>query len=426
MSSYKSSFLNEAVARGFFYQSTNLEAMDEYLTVPGRSGYVGIDATADCLHVGHFIPIALMRLFQRHGHRPIILVGGGTTKVGDPSFRNTTRPILTDEQIADNIIGIKKCLTPFLKFGNGTENGGNDAKIVNNADWLDKLEYLSFLREVGKFFSVNRMISFDSVKTKLDANNSLSFLEFNYMVMQGYDFLHLLKHEGCRIQFGGQDQWGNICCGVDLIKKKLGDEAFGFTNPLLLTSDGKKMGKTANGAVWLRSERFPVYDFWQYWRNVNDADVIKLMYLFTDLDVAKIKRMEEVIAGEKSSEINELKVILADEITAIVHGRDSLEEVHNSAAKMFSKDASAADLSGVAGVLKYELNDLAKTPVDVLVESGLCASRGDAKRLIRGGGVYIDDEPINEDYAFKIEAFRDGLMKLSSGKKKHLLVVLKI
>lgn len=422
MSSYKSSFLNEAVARGFFYQSTNLEAIDEYLSTPGRSGYVGFDATADSLHVGGFIPIGLMRLFQKHGHRPIILVGGGTTKVGDPSFRNTTRPILTDEQIADNISGIKKCLTPFLRFGDGP----SDAKMVNNADWLDELAYLPFLREVGKFFSVNRMISFDSVKTKLDANNSLSFLEFNYMVMQGYDFMHLFKNEGCRIQFGGQDQWGNICCGVDLIKKKLGEEVFGFTNPLLLTSDGKKMGKTANGAVWLRSDRLSAYDFWQYWRNVNDADVIKLMYLFTDLDLAEIRRMEDVVKGADCSGINDLKVILADEITGLVHGKGSLADIHNSAFKMFAKDLSAADLSSVSGIPRYTLSDFKKSVVDVLVESGLCCSRGDAKRLIRGGGVYVDDEPIDEEYSFKIEAFKDGLLKLSCGQKRHILVELKI
>lgn len=416
-SSYKSSFLNEAIARGFFYQSTNLEAMDEYLMIPGSSGYVGFDATADCLHVGSFIPICLMRLFQKHGHRPIILVGGGTTKVGDPSFRNTTRPILSNDQIAENIVGIKKCLTPFLNFGDGP----TDAKIVDNADWLDKLEYLHFLREVGKFFSVNRMITFDSVKTKLDSNNPFSFLEFNYMVMQGYDFMHLFQNEGCRIQFGGQDQWGNICCGVDLVKKKLGDEVFGFTNPLLLTSDGKKMGKTANGAVWLRSDKFSTYDFWQYWRNTNDADVVKFMYLFTDLDLGEIKRMEQV----KGSEINALKVILADEITALVHGRESLNEIHSSASQMFSKDGLSADLSDAAGIPKYELGDLSKTIVDVLVESGLCGSKGDAKRLIRGGGVYIDNESIKEDYSFNVETFQKGFAKLSSGKKKHILVVFK-
>lgn len=287
---FKSSFLTEANARGFFYQSTNLEAMDEYLTTKGRYGYIGFDITAKSLHVGHFIPITMMRLFQKHGHRPVILVGGGTTKIGDPSFRNTTRPVLSDEEIAENMIGIKSCLMPFLKFGSGESN----AIIVNNADWLDKIEYIPFLRDIGKYFSINRMIGFDSVKSKLEKNSSLSFLEFNYMILQAYDFLELYKNIGCSIQFGGQDQWGNIVCGVELIKKKLGKEVFGFTNPLLTTSDGKKMGKTTNGAVWLSKNMLSAYDFWQYWRNVNDADVIKLMYLFTDLELSEIKKMESV------------------------------------------------------------------------------------------------------------------------------------
>lgn len=415
MAKYKSSFLNEAAARGFFYQSTNLDAMDDYLATPGRSGYIGFDITAKSLHVGHFIPIAMMRLFQKHGHRPIILVGGGTTKIGDPSFRNTTRPILSDEEIATNLIGIKKCLLPFLRFGDGT----SDAIMVNNADWLDKIEYIPFLREIGKYFSINRMIGFDSVKTKLESNSSLSFLEFNYMILQAYDFLKLYTNKGCCIQFGGQDQWGNICCGVELIKKKLGKEVFGFTNPLLTTSDGKKMGKTANGAVWLDQELLSAYDFWQYWRNVNDADVIKLMYLFTDIEINEIKKMESV----QGQEINELKKKLADEITSLVHGKDSLDEIHKSAAGMFTKDN--ADLGAMSSIPRYEINDLSKSAIDVLVESGLCESRGDAKRLLRGGGIYADDKTIHEDYRFQKENFKDGLLKFSCGKKKHILIVLK-
>ncbi|MDR0581102.1 MAG: tyrosine--tRNA ligase, partial [Holosporaceae bacterium] len=278
---YKSSFLNEAAARGFFYQSTNLEAMDEFLTVAGRCGYLGFDITAKSLHVGHLIPIFLLRLFQKHGHKPIVLVGGGTTKIGDPSFKDKTRPILTDKEITVNLNGIKSCLAPFLKFG----DGNSDAIMLNNADWLDRLEYIPFLRDVGKYFSINRMIGFESVKVKLTANDSLSFSEFNYMVLQAYDFYELYVQKDCRIQFGGQDQWGNIVCGVELIRKKLGKEVFGFTNPLLTTSGGQKMGKTAKGAVWLSKEMLSPYEFWQYWRNVDDADVIKLMYLFTDLNV---------------------------------------------------------------------------------------------------------------------------------------------
>lgn len=415
MTKYKSSFLNEAAARGFFYQSTNLDAMDDYLATPGRAGYIGFDITAKSLHVGHFIPIAMMRLFQKHGHRPIILVGGGTTKIGDPSFRNTTRPILSNEEIAANLVGIKKCLLPFLRFGDGP----GDAIMVNNADWLDNIEYIPFLREIGKYFSINRMISFDSVKTKLESNSSLSFLEFNYMILQAYDFLTLYTEKGCSIQFGGQDQWGNICCGVELIKKKLGEEVFGFTNPLLTTADGKKMGKTANGAVWLDRDLLSTYDFWQYWRNVNDADVIKLMYLFTDIEVDEIKKMEKL----QGREINDLKKKLADEITSLVHGKDSLEEIHRSADGMFAGDA--VDFSASTSIPRYELGDLSKSAIDVLEESGLCKSRGDAKRLLRSGGIYVNDIPIQEDYRFQTKDFKDGLLKFSCGKKKHILIALK-
>ena len=414
----KSSFLNEAVARGFVYQSTNLEAIDEYLSTKGRSGYVGFDITAKSLHVGHLIPIFTMRLFQKHGHKPIILVGGGTTKVGDPSFRNTTRPMLSDEQIEENLKGIKSCLEPFLKFEDGnssTSSDGNAATMVNNAAWLDNINYLEFLRDVGKYFSINRMIGFDSVKTKLSQNNSLSFLEFNYMILQAYDFYRLFTDKGCRIQLGGQDQWGNIVCGVELIRKKSETEAFGLTNPLLTTSDGKKMGKTANGAVWLSENLMSAYDFWQYWRNVADADVIKLMYLFTDLPIDEIKKMESV----KGSEINALKVILADEITSIVHGKNSLESIHKSAEQIFNQ--SCEDLSKIDSVNRHPTTKNASI-IDILVETGLCSSRGDAKRMIRGKGVYVNNESITEDYKLP-QALSDGdLLKLSCGKKKTAIL----
>lgn len=413
---YKSAFLNEAVARGLMYQSTNLEAMDDYLSTKGRYGYVGMDLTAASLHVGHFIPIALMRLFQKHGHRPIILVGGGTTKIGDPSFRNTTRPILSDEQIAENMAGIKQCLLPFLKFGDGP----SDAIMVNNADWLDKIVYIPFLREIGKYFSINRMIGFDSVKTKLEANNSLSFLEFNYMILQAYDFHELFTKYGCRVQFGGQDQWGNIVCGTELIKKKLGEEAFGFTVPLLTTSDGKKMGKTANGAVWLRKDLYPAYDFWQYWRNVDDADVIKLLYIFTDFEIDKIKKFESI----KGEELNDVKKLLADEITATVHGRECLPKIHEAAKSVFSGDA--ADLAKITSIPKFIVNNISeKSIIDILVESSQCESRGEAKRLLRGSGVYLNDRSITEEYELNESDFsKDHIAKLSIGKKKHILIVI--
>ena len=408
----KSSFLNEAVARGFVYQTTNLEAIDEYLSTKGRYGYVGFDITAKSLHVGHLIPIFTMRLFQKHGHKPIILVGGGTTKVGDPSFRNTTRPMLSNEQIEENLKGIKSCLEPFLEFGD------DKAIMVNNAAWLDNINYLEFLRDIGKYFSINRMIGFDSVKTKLTQNNSLSFLEFNYMILQAYDFYRLFCDKDCRIQLGGQDQWGNIVCGVELIRKKCEAEAFGLTNPLLTTSDGKKMGKTANGAVWLSENFMSAYDFWQYWRNVDDADVIKLMYLFTDLPVEEIKKMKSV----KGSEINALKVILADEITSIVHGKDSLASIHQSAEQIFNQ--SCEDLTKIDSVNRHQT---AKTSsiIDILVETGLCSSRGDAKRMIRGKGVYVNNESIAEDYKLPQDLSDGDLIKLSCGKKKTVILEIK-
>ena len=417
MMKYKSSFLNEACARGFFYQSTNLEAMDEYLCTKGRRGYLGTDLTAKSLHVGHLIPIFLMRLFQKHGHKPIIVVGGGTTKIGDPSFKNTTRPMLSDEQIAENMEGIKSCLLPFLKFGD------DDAIIVNNADWLENVKYVSFLREVGRYFSVNRMITFDSVKTKLSENNSLSFLEFNYMVMQGYDFYELFKRYDCRIQFGGQDQWGNIVSGVEFIRKKIGEEVFGFTNPLLVNSNGEKMGKTLGGAVWLSPKMYSAYDFWQYWRNVDDADIIKLMYLFSAKEVDEIKKMEKL----QGQELNEVKKMLADEITAIVHGEDALPAIHQVVSGVFG-GGKGSDLSSLVSLQKYtiDLEELDKISViDVLVNSKLCASRGDAKKLIRNGGIYINDSAIAEDYRFPTEIFQDDILKLSCGKKRHILICFK-
>lgn len=408
--SFKSSFLNEAQMRGFFYQSTNLEAMDEFLATGSRSAYLGFDITAKSLHVGHMIPIFLLRLFQKHGHKPIVLVGGGTTKIGDPSFKNTARPILSDEQIAENLVGMKKCLEIFLDF-----NNQNGAQIVNNADWLDKLEYIPFLREIGMYFSVNRMLTFDSVKTKLSENNSLSFLEFNYMILQGYDFYHLHKNYNCMMQFGGQDQWGNIVNGVELIRKKLGKEVFGFTVPLLTTSNGEKMGKTANGAVWLSSDMLAPYDFWQYWRNVDDADVVKLIYLFTDLPIDEIKKMESV----QGAELNDLKKLLADEVTTIVHGKDALDGIHNSAAMMFGgKNLSAdADLPKFC-VKESDLGEVSL--VDIVVEMKMCTSRGEAKRLLRSGAVYVNDKAVDEN--FRLSQNDGKLIKLSCGKKKHILV----
>lgn len=410
---HKSSFLNEAVARGFFYQSTDLEAMDEYLANRTGRGYLGIDVTASCLHVGHLIPVFLLRLFQKHGHKPVILLGGGTTKIGDPSFKNTTRPMLPDREIERNYRGIRRCLEPLFRFG----NGDTDALILNNASWLGQIDYISFLRDIGKFFSINRMIGFDSVKTRLSDGNSLSFLEFNYMILQAYDFYNLFIEKNCKIQFGGQDQWGNIVCGVELIRKKLNEEVFGFTVPLLTTSDGKKMGKTANGAVWISAEKLTPYDFWQYWRNVSDADVIRLMYLFTDLEVSEIKRMENV----RGSELNSIKKILADEITSIIHGKDVLPNIHETANGAFGGDI--ASLAQSTSIPRYKLSrrDIDDISViDIAVKMNMCSSRADAKRLLHSNGIYINNKAVQEGYRLSEESER--VIKLSCGKKRHILI----
>lgn len=414
--------MREACERGFFYQATNLEGLDNHLCTPGRLGYIGFDATAKSLHVGHLLPIFLLRLFQRHGHKPVALIGGATTKIGDPSFRNSARPMLSDEEISDNMDGMKLCLKKFIKF-----DGKDSALMVNNADWLSNLNYIDLLREVGTYFSINRMITFDSVKSKLTENNSLSFLEFNYMIMQGYDFLELRNSIGCEIQFGGQDQWGNIVSGVELIRKKIGKEVFGFTVPLLTTSNGQKMGKTAGGAVWLMSDMLSPYDFWQYWRNVDDADVIKFLYLFTDVEVAEIKKIESAVKSEKNTDINELKKLLADQITTITHGQAALDKIHKTAAALFvSKNADLKDLELSCTIPVFPIQQsrfACCTIVDIMVEAKLSSSKSEAKRMVTAGGVYVNDDKINDiDYVVSANNLSDNLVKISAGKKKHILV----
>lgn len=408
---FKSSFLQEATERGFFYQSTNLEGLDEYLSSSGKLAYTGFDLTARSLHVGHLIPLFLLRLFRKHLHHPVVLLGMGTSMIGDPSFRNTARPMMKQQEIMDNYNGIKDQIQSIFD----RDHPGEQLIVMENYSWLQKLNYLDFLRDFGVYFSVNRMIGFESVKAKLAENNSLSFLEFNYMLLQAYDFYHLYRTLNCGIQFGGQDQWGNVICGVELVRKMMGEEIFGFTTPLLTTSDGKKMGKTAKGAVWLSKDMLSVYDFWQYWRNVDDADVIKLMYLFTDIEVSEIKKMESV----KGQELNSLKRLLADEVTGIIHGKESLIDIHNTVDNVFS---DSSDLGSMASLPKYQIAKCDAENVsiiDVVVNSGMCESRGEAKRLVRGGGVYVDNAPVSEEYRFTTD--KDKL-KVSCGKKKHLLV----
>src|SRR5580698_2912935 len=314
----KSEFLTEAKARGFVFQCTDEAALDELCAAGPIAGYAGFDLTADSLHVGHMIPIMLLRLFQKHGHRPVALMGGGTTRIGDPSFREEARQLLSDEQIARNLVGIRKNIEAFISFGDGP----GDAVLVNNADWLDRLGYIELLREVGVHFSVNRMLSFDSVRSRLEREQGLTFLEFNYSILQSYDFRELNRRHGVVLQLGGSDQWGNIVSGVDLVRRTDGKQVFGLTTPLIATASGAKMGKTAQGAVWLTDDRVSAYDYWQFWRNTEDEDVGRFLRLFTDLPLPEIGQLERM----QGAEINEAKKLLATAATAILHGREAAEK----------------------------------------------------------------------------------------------------
>lgn len=402
--SFKSSFLQEASDRGFIYQATNLEALDEKLASGPCTAYVGFDATADCLHVGHLLPIFFLRLFQKHGHKGIALFGGGTTKIGDPSFRNSMRPMLSEEDLAKNIQGIKECVLKFVNQG----EFAHEVKFVDNSEWLDKLMYIDFLRNVGIHFTVNRMISFDSVKTRLTDGNTISFMEFNYMLMQAYDFLVLHDKYQADIQLGGQDQWGNIICGVELIRRVHGKEVFGCTIPLLTRSDGTKMGKSLSGAVWLKEEKLPAYDFWQYWRNIPDDMVGKCLRLFTDLPIEEIARLEKL----QDKEINDAKIVLADCVTEITHGKNCLSDIHEAVNSLFKGGENSANAPSVKAAKDESV-------IDTILTSGAAASRGDAKRLLRGNGVSIDGKVVDESY--KISAGDDG-KKIAIGKKKLFII----
>ncbi|WP_298215731.1 tyrosine--tRNA ligase [Acidocella sp.] len=406
-----SGFLAEAMARGYVFQCTDEAGLDAACASGALAGYAGFDLTADSLHVGHLIPIMLLRLFQRHGHRPVALLGGGTTRIGDPSFREEARQLLSDEQIARNLTGIRANLEAFLEFGGGP--GG--AVLVNNADWLDALSYIGLLRDVGVHFSVNRMLSFDSVKTRLEREQGLTFLEFNYSILQSYDFRELNRRFGVTLQMGGSDQWGNIVSGIELIRRTDQKTVFGLTTPLITTASGQKMGKSAAGAVWLSAARLSPYQYWQFWRNTEDADVGRFLRLFTDLPLGEIARLE----GLGGAEINAAKIVLATEATALAHGRAAADEAAETARKLFTEGVaagalpsvtlSAADASG--GIPAFAL----------LVKAGLAASNGEARRLIRGGGARLDDVVI-EDEARLIQLKPE--QKLSAGKKQHVLVKL--
>jgi tyrosyl-tRNA synthetase len=401
-------FLHEARARGFIHQVTEEPAFAARLKQGPVAGYIGFDATADSLHVGSLVQIMLLRLMQKTGNKPVVLMGGGTTKIGDPSGKDEARQLLDDARIEANKAGIRKVFEPFLTFGAGT----TDAVMLDNAEWLDRLLYIPFLRDMGRHFSVNRMLTMDSVKLRLEREQNLSFLEFNYMLLQAYDFLELNRRHGICLQMGGRDQWGNIIMGADLIRRVDGKDAFGLTTPLITTASGAKMGKTAQGAVWLDAAKVSPYDYWQFWRNTEDADVARFLGLFTDLSMTEVARL----AALQGAEINDAKKILATEACALLHGRDAAEAAAETARRTFEEGVTAATLPTHVAALPAGI-------VDLLAEAKLVASKGEARRLIQQNGVRLNDAPVADVAAQVTEAdLRDGAAKLSLGKKKHLLV----
>jgi tyrosyl-tRNA synthetase len=410
----KSDFLHVMMTRGFLADCTDYQALDQACAKGVLPGYIGFDATAKSLHVGSLIQIMMLRWLQKTGGKPIVLMGGGTTKVGDPSFRADERPLLTPAQIDDNIAGIKRVFTSYVTFG----DGATDAVMVNNADWLDGLNYLDFLRDIGRHFSINRMLSFESVKSRLDREQSLSFLEFNYMILQAYDFLELYRRYGCRLQMGGSDQWGNIVNGIDLTRRVLDGEIFGLTSPLLTTSDGKKMGKSASGAVWLNGDMLSAYEFWQFWRNTADADVGRFLKLYTDLDVDECDRL----GGLGGAEINAAKVVLANAVTGMLHGAEAAVAAEATAKAVFEQGGVGDDLPTVHVSVAEVADGLGI--VQLLVRAGLSASGKDAKRLIAEGGARLNDEVIM-DAGLRLHAGDlADVVKLTAGRKRHALVVL--
>jgi len=415
MTDPKSAFLKTVTARGFVHQCTDTEALDAALSEgTPKICYIGFDCTADSLHVGSLLPIMLLRWFQKSGHKPIVLMGGGTTKVGDPSGKDEARQLITEETIAANKAGIQGVFEKFLTFGDGP----TDAIMVDNADWLDELSYIPFLRDYGRHFSVNRMLGFESVKLRLDREQPLSFLEFNYMILQAYDFMELNRRHGCILQMGGSDQWGNIVNGVELTRRVDSAQVFGLTSPLITTASGAKMGKTADGAVWLNADRVSPYDYWQFWRNTADADVGRFLRLFTDLPLEETQRLESL----QDAEINDAKKILATEATAMCHGRAAAEEAANTAAETFEQGQSAEGLPTVE-VPAAELAD-GIAAFALFARAGLANSNGEARRLIRGGGARLNDQKIADenDNVSASDADGDGVIKLSAGKKRHVLI----
>ncbi|MBK1664788.1 tyrosine--tRNA ligase [Rhodospirillum rubrum] len=413
MTAPKSEFLAVVRDRGFIHQCTDLDGLDALLAKGPVSAYIGFDCTADSLHVGSLIQIMLLHWLQRTGHRPVVLMGGGTTRIGDPSFRDEARPLLTDEKIGQNMAGIRQVFSRFLTFG----EGATDAVMVNNADWLDGLAYIPFLRDFGRHFSVNRMLTFDSVRLRLDREQPLSFLEFNYMILQAYDFLELGRRTGVRLQMGGSDQWGNIVNGVELGRRVDGLELFGLTSPLITTASGAKMGKTAQGAVWLNEARLPAYDYWQFWRNTEDADVGRFLRLFTDLPLDEVARLE-ALGG---AEINEAKKILAERATTMAHGPEAALAAAETARKVFEQGGTGDalpthDVAAAALAAGLPLAEMMRA-------TGLATSGKEVKRLVSEGGARINDVAVSDAARLLGPAdVQDGAIKLSAGKKRHALI----
>ena len=412
MTALRSEFLRTLQVRGYIHQCTDLQGLDALAAKGGVTAYVGYDATADSLHVGHLVSIMMLRRLQLCGGRPVVLMGGGTTKVGDPSGKDETRQLLSDDQIADNIAEIRRSFQNFVDFGS------EKAIQVDNADWLDALQYIPLLRDVGRHFTINRMLTFDSVRLRLEREQPLTFLEFNYMILQAYDFLELSRRHDCRLQMGGSDQWGNIVNGIELGRRVDGTELFGLTTPLITTASGQKMGKTASGAVWLSPKRLSHYDYYQYWRNSDDADVARFLKLFTDLPLPEIARLEAL----EGREVNEAKKILAFEATKLCRGETAAQEAAETARRTFEEGAVDSQLPTLevpnerlqAGIPLYLL----------LAEAGLCASNGEARRLIKGGGARVNDEKIEDETASVTSSrlLSEGVVKISAGRKKHALI----
>jgi tyrosyl-tRNA synthetase len=414
MSNPRSAFLAIAAERGFIHQCTDMAALDARLKSGPLTAYIGYDCTADSLHVGSLLGIMLLRLFQQTGNKPIVLMGGGTTRIGDPSGKDEARQLLDDATIAHNMAGIRKVFARFLHFGDGP----GDAVMVNNADWLDELRYIPFLRDVGRHFSVNRMLSQESVKLRLDREQPLSFLEFNYPILQAYDFVELSRRFGCELQIGGSDQWGNIVAGVELARRSDARALFGLTTPLLATASGAKMGKSVSGAVWLNAERLRPFDYWQFWRNTEDADVGRFLRLFTELPLDEIARLESL----RDAEINEAKKVLATEAAALAHGREAAEAAAATAREVFEVGGAGGELPQIA--VPREALERGMPAFELFVRAGLAASNGEARRLIKGGGARVNDKvvPAEMQPVTLADLDPEGRIKLSAGRKRHALV----